>query len=132
MDNARKCLVGGIQAMSDEGQIKYKTKHLPYQYYSVRSLLWKICVGYLTPNSKEKWVSSMEKNLAMYKKLVCQFIVQPIEKKLGISNSISPETRKLSPNNNEKQEKIKEAKEVKDHPLNFSQESKWGNYFKDV
>ena len=59
-------------------------------------------MGYLTPNSKEKWVSSMEKNLAMYKKLVCQFIVQPIEKKLGISNSISPETRKLSPNNNEK------------------------------
>jgi hypothetical protein len=55
-------------------------------------------VGYLVPNSKEKWVSGMEKNLVMYKKYVCQFIVQPIEKKLGISNN-SVEVRKLSPNN---------------------------------
>lgn len=88
-----------MQAITDskngEREIKYITKQLPYQYYSVRSLLWKICLGYLVANSKEKWVSCMERNLALYRKFVWQFIVQPIEKKLGISGtSKSPESRK--------------------------------------
>jgi len=75
--------------------VRYVTKQLPFQYYSVRSLLWKVCIGYLTPGGKEKWVSFMEKNLACYMRYIVQYIVQPIEKKLGVSvQSLSPELKK--------------------------------------
>ncbi len=69
--------------------MKYTTKQLPFQYYSVRSLLWKISLGYLAPH-KGKWISFMEKNLVSYRKFVYQFIVQPIEKKLGLSALTTP------------------------------------------
>ena len=51
-----------------------------------------------------------------------EFIVAPVEKKIGVK----PATRKKSSS-----ESPGEALK-KDHPLNFSQESKWQNYFKDL
>lgn len=63
----------------------------------------------------------MEKNLAQYKKYIHQFIVQPIEKKLGLSGpSLSPEVQVREKENSIG--KIEEKGEkIKDHPLNFSQ-----------
>ena len=49
-----------------------------------------------------------------------EYIVQPIEKKMGLGSHA-------------KKKEIEGGEtSVKDHPLNFSHESKWQNYFKDV
>lgn len=59
LSEARKSLLGGLQAFQEPRDHKYLTQHLPFQYYSVRSLLWKILLGHLSPNQKEKWISQM-------------------------------------------------------------------------
>ena len=58
---------------------------MPYQYYSVRALLWEISLGYLPDKNKSKWVSMMEANLQRYKSFVKEYIIQAIEKKVGVS-----------------------------------------------
>ena len=56
------------------------TVTLPFQYYPVRALLWKVSIGYL-PQTKQKWVSLMEGSLLKYQNLVKEHIVQTVRRK---------------------------------------------------
>ena len=45
--NLRKALLGGINIHDEYSNKRYISRQLPYQYYSIRALLWKINIGYL-------------------------------------------------------------------------------------
>lgn len=54
--------------------------HLDYKYYSIRALIWKVGSGYF-PNTKQKWISTMEKNMIKYQEYIELHIVSNIAKK---------------------------------------------------
>ena len=56
------------------------THRLDYKYYSIRSLVWKVSIGYF-PNTKQKWISIMEKNMIKYQEYIELYIVNNIAKK---------------------------------------------------
>lgn len=56
------------------------TVTLPYQYYPVRALVWKVAIGYL-PEKKQKWISFMEGSLLRYQNLIKEHIVQTVRRK---------------------------------------------------
>ena len=47
LSQSKKALLGGLVIDDTVNERKYTTKNLPYQYYSLRSLLWKINFQYL-------------------------------------------------------------------------------------
>lgn len=61
---SKKALLGGLNIVDEYSKKRYISSQLPYQYYSVRALLWKINVGYLSKAYIHKWISKMEKHHA--------------------------------------------------------------------
>ena len=53
---------------------------LIFQYYSVRALLWKVALNYLS-YAKSKWVSTMERNLIKYLGKVKEHVVESVNRK---------------------------------------------------
>jgi hypothetical protein len=58
----------------------HNSNGLIFQFYSVRALLWKICLKYL-PASKNKWVSLMEGKLIHYQELIREYLLEIVIKK---------------------------------------------------
>lgn len=112
---------------------------LIYQYYPIRAMLWKICLGYLH-STKNKWISHLEGKLIEYEEYVKNYIIENVIKKKTSLKKIdpprdtSPEKFFLSPepsSENSTKEHAPKHSSSGDHPLNKKKESKWKNFFED-
>lgn len=77
---------------------------------SLRSLTWKVLLGYLSHNSF-KWETEIDNKRIEYEELKKSYYSQFEKAKLSNSNGKS---------------------EKNDHPLNTTTDSKWNGYFKDI
>ena len=77
-----KCLQGGFTIYLPEKEKKIITKQLPYQYYSVRTLLWQISMEFLPVDKKSKWISHFEGKMRAYNNWVKEYIIQSLERKV--------------------------------------------------
>jgi hypothetical protein len=84
---------------------------LGYQYYTIRSLVWKILLDYL-PDRKNKWITFLEANKKLYEKILIDNFDSIIKKRPN-------EPIQEKPDKFEKtiSEKLI-VKECRDHPLN--------------
>jgi hypothetical protein len=97
---------------------------ISYQYYPIRSLIWKILIGYL-PDRKNKWITFMESNKKGYERMLMDNLAATIRKR--------PNTEDKKIDKEPTVDKVKiGSTECKDHPLNRKSDSQWNTYFKDI
>jgi hypothetical protein len=98
---------------------------LGYQYYTIRSLVWKILLDYL-PDRKNKWITFLEANKKLYEKMLVD----------NFGSIIKKHPNEMIEEKSDKPEKITSEKLIvkvsKDHPLNRNSDSHWNTFFKDI
>jgi hypothetical protein len=113
---------------------------LPDDIPSLRSLIWKILLG-IIPLDSNQWESVLDKKRNDYKKLRKQYLekleldkIRESEDKNKIKHGGGVNTQHDTniENNIIDKPKVKKKKNIIDHPLAISDDSKWKHYFDDL
>jgi TBC1 domain family member 13 len=116
---------------------------LPDDIPSMRSLIWKLLLDYLSLNVNE-WEESIDKKRAEYnemkKSIFSKLDIERLKKaggnKTGLSSSTTPTNKNISKNdpqnNSITPNRVIKKKNISDHPLATTGDSKWKNYFDDL
>lgn len=117
---------------------------IPDDLNGLRSLLWKLLLGYLPPE-REKWDSMLKQNRKNYDDFVFDYVkskalkINP-QKKNGSEKKDSSTGKEESKLNNsttsttttsKKAVITLDASSMEDHPLSTSKNSEWNTFFKD-
>jgi len=98
---------------------------LPDDIPSLRSIIWKILLG-LIPLNVNEWEEILDNKRNEYNKLK-----KELYEKFELSKIKQNEKNEKQITSQKSNQKIKIQKNLVDHPLNTTENSKWKNYFND-